>query len=156
MDEATCVFCARQFVESQLGEEPSLYDSVFRPITGRRDPFFREVLAHARRLGNRAWKESVGDWNKLLDYFLHRKYGIEVFNEWLNVPYVQAFLVRGQPVLSCDTDGLLWDSAAHAMAFCNRAALLDALLSKLPEIKDKKVTCTTAPTFHSCSLVCRS
>jgi hypothetical protein len=79
----------------------------------------------------------------MLDNFMtnsHGKYDVDVFKEWLNVPYVHKFLSSGQHVFSRHTKGLVWVSAAHAMASCNRAALLDALLSRFPDIKDKKVT----------------
>jgi hypothetical protein len=148
LDFETCVFCARHFVESQLHYEESLYRGVFyvSTIEDKQDAFFCEVLAHhARRLGDKAWTRSLEDWNGMLDNFLHEKHGVGVFNEWLNVPYVQRFLRSGRSVLSQVTNGLGWDSAAHAMAFCNRAEFLNAILSKLPDVKDRKVTCVYIP-----------
>jgi hypothetical protein len=127
-----------------------LSSRVFTPLKDEPDDFVRGVLAKAREMDVK-WEGSPWNWTYELDQFLSCARGIDVFREWLNIPYVQKY-VEGTRVVKLSHPDREWDSCAHALAFYGLCDLVDELLQRFPEFLFRKVP--YSPLFCSDNFHC--
>jgi hypothetical protein len=128
-----------KFVDQLPKNAPEVYHHLFEPLKHRKkeeDGFFRDVLVEARRR-KMVWnKASPGRWEKELDVFLLRKRGVDVFREWLQLPYVKD-VVEEKTVIKTRWE---WRTLAHAVADLADHGLLELLLSEYPDLQNIQVS----------------
>jgi hypothetical protein len=129
------------FVQS-LPPKPELYKHLLGEQAQRDDHFICAVMAKSRELNITweavEWRTNSRTWEEQLCLFFDGKRRVEVFREWLKIPYVRAFVVERGAVELSDPDRR-WESLAHALADFKQRDLLTALCAEFPEYLSMKV-----------------
>jgi hypothetical protein len=138
---------AKEFASSlpNVYEGCQLYNDVLEPLKDKEDAYVLEVLEAARVRG-RTWREPAGlEWEDELETFLSKRRGVDVFKEWLKVPYVRATARElfdtssddgfffDKRTIKLSTANKAWVSLGHALADLKLAELLQILLKEVPE-----------------------
>jgi hypothetical protein len=123
---------------------------VFQPLKGYADSFVYNVLIKARENGI---VFSGASWSCILELpvFLSGERGVDVFREWLQVPYVCEYMMKEPQVVKLSSPERKWDSCAHALAFLGRHDLLEVLLTQFDHHRHIKVLFSVLA-FQGCQI----
>jgi hypothetical protein len=143
---------AFDFVKS-LPDYPRLYNDVLKPLKDKDDAYVKKVLEIKRQWWHeKRWREPGLEWEDELETFLTEKRGVDVFKEWLKVPYVhvaakELFCTSSNDefffekrAIKLPSENRTWVSLGHALADLKLTPQLQILLEEIPECGELMVS----------------